>query len=124
MKLGIELPQACSKSQLKPIDAYEKMTRVAQEVERLGFHSLWLHDHLHLPNSRQPGDQMLFECWTSTAALARDTKQIRIGQLVTNNSFRHPALLAKMASTVDALSHGRLSLGVGAGWYEPEYLAY
>jgi F420-dependent oxidoreductase-like protein len=60
----------------------------------------------------------------STAALARDTSTIRIGQMVTCNSYRHPALLAKMASTVDILSHGRLTFGIGAGWYEHEYRAY
>ncbi len=60
----------------------------------------------------------------STAALARDTRTIRIGQMVTCNSYRHPALLAKMASTVDVLSHGRLNFGIVAGWYEHEYRAY
>src|SRR5258707_12881701 len=60
----------------------------------------------------------------STAALARDTSTIRIGQMVTCNSYRHPALLAKMASTVDVLSHGRLNFGLGAGWYGHEYRAY
>jgi F420-dependent oxidoreductase-like protein len=67
---------------------------------------------------------MTFECWISTAALARDTKRVRIGQIVTCNSYRNPALLAKMASTVDVLSHGRLDFGLGAGWYEHEYKAY
>ncbi|HEV2661303.1 MAG TPA: LLM class F420-dependent oxidoreductase, partial [Ktedonobacteraceae bacterium] len=65
-----------------------------------------------------------FECWTTTAALARDTKRIRIGQMVSCNGYRNPALLAKMASTVDVLSHGRLNFGIGAGWYEHEYRAY
>ena len=67
---------------------------------------------------------MTFECWTSTAALARDTTRVRLGQMVTCTSYRNPALLAKMASTVDALSHGRLDFGIGAGWYEEEYMAY
>lgn len=124
MKLSIELPQEWAEGRKGPIEAYEAMTHVAQEAERLDFHSVWLFDHMHSPASSRPTEQMIFECWTSSAALARDTKRIRIGQLVTNNSFRHPALLTKMASTVDVLSHGRLSLGIGAGWYEPEYLAY
>jgi len=60
----------------------------------------------------------------STAALARDTKRVRIGQMVTCNGYRNPALLAKMASTVDVMSHGRLDFGIGAGWFQHEYLAY
>lgn len=124
MKLGLELPQEWQRDHKEPIEAYEFMTQVALKAERSGFHSVWLFDHFHMPGSPQALDYPLFECWTSTAALARDTRRIRIGQLVTNNSFRHPSLLAKMASTVDVLSHGRLTLGIGAGWYEPEYLAY
>lgn len=105
-----------------PVEAYEAMTRVAQVAEEVGFASIWLFDHFH--TSPTPTQEVTFECWTSTAALARDTKRIRIGQLVTCNSYRNPALLAKMASTVDVLSHGRLMFGIGAGWYEHEYRAY
>lgn len=96
----------------EPEKAYEAMALVAQEAETLGYHSIWLYDHLH---TIPPTQNFTFECWTSTAALARDTKHIRIGQIVTCNSYRNPALLAKMASTVDALSHGRLTVGIGRG---------
>src|ERR1700682_139785 len=105
-----------------PIEAYEAMTRVAQEAEELNFHSIWLYDHFHTVPT--PTQEVTFECWTSTAALARDTKRVRIGQMVTCNGYRNPALLAKMASTVDVLSHGRLDFGIGAGWYEHEFRAY
>jgi F420-dependent oxidoreductase-like protein len=105
-----------------PVEAYEAMTRVAQEAETQGFSSVWLYDHFHTVPT--PLQEITFECWTSCAALARDTKRLRIGQMVTCNNYRNPALLAKMASTVDVLSHGRLVLGIGAGWYEHEYLAY
>jgi F420-dependent oxidoreductase-like protein len=105
-----------------PVEAYEAMSRVAQEAEAQGFRSLWLYDHFHTVPT--PMQEITFECWTGCAALARDTQRIRIGQMVTCNSYRNPALLAKMASTVDTLSHGRLELGIGAGWYENEYLAY
>jgi len=105
-----------------PVEAFEAMTRVAQEAENLGFNSVWLYDHFHtIP---VPSQEVTFECWMSTAALARDTKRVRIGQLVTCNGYRNPALLAKMASTVDVMSHGRLDFGVGAGWFEHEYRAY
>ncbi len=67
---------------------------------------------------------MTFECWTSSAALARDTRRVRIGQSVTCNSYRNPALLAKMAGTVDIHSHGRFTFGIGADWYEHEYKTY
>jgi F420-dependent oxidoreductase-like protein len=105
-----------------PVEAYETMTRVAQTAEEVGFASVWLVDHFHtIP---RPSQEVTFECWMSTAALARDTSTIRIGQMVTCNSYRHPALLAKMASTVDVISHGRLNFGIGAGWDEQEYHAY
>lgn len=105
-----------------PVQAYETMTRVAQTAEEVGFASVWLVDHFH--TTPHPSQEVTFECWTSTAALARDTSTIRVGQMVTCNSYRNPALLAKMASTVDVLAHGRLNFGIGAGWYEHEYRAY
>ena len=105
-----------------PVEQFETMSRVARTAERLGFDSIWLYDHFHTYHT--PVIETTFECWTSTAALARDTTRIRLGQMVTCNGYRNPALLAKMASTVDVLSHGRLDFGLGAGWYEHEYRAY
>ncbi len=125
LKFGLIVPQGWRMDLVgipDPVEAYETMTRVAQEAEALGFDSIWLFDHFHTVPT--PTQEVTFECWTSTAALARDTQRVHIGQMVTCNGYRNPALLAKMASTVDTLSHGRLDFGIGAGWYEHEYLAY
>src|ERR1700738_2840907 len=125
MKYGVSLPQGWMMDLVHikdPVEAYETMTRVAQTADESGYSSAWLVDHFH--TVPQPTQEVTFECWTTTAALARDTKRIRIGQMVSCNSYRNPALLAKMASTVDVLSHGRLNFGIGAGWYEHEYRAY
>jgi len=86
--------------------------------EALGFDSAWDCDHFIQP-SRPTGPY--FEAWTLLAGLAAVTERIRIGVLVTSNTFRHPALLAKEAVTVDHISNGRLEVGFGAGWYEPEH---
>ena len=125
VKFGVFVPQGWRMDLLDfsdPVEKYEAMTRVGQEAERLGFDSIWLYDHFH--TVPEPTLETVFECWTSVAGLARDTKTIRIGQMVTCNSYRNPALLAKIASTVDVMSHGRLIVGLGSGWYEHEYRAY
>jgi len=125
LKFGLLVPQGWTMDLARikdPVEAYETMTSVAQTADEVGFASAWLVDHFHtIPH---PTPEVTFECWVTTAALARDTRTIRIGQMVTCNGYRHPALLAKMASTVDVLSHGRLNFGIGAGWYEHEYRAY
>src|SRR2546426_5315602 len=105
-----------------PVEKYEIMSRCAKEAEQAGFDALFLYDHFHTVPT--PQLESVFECWTSLAALARDTSTIRLGQMVTCNSYRPPSLLAKMASCIDVMSRGRLILGIGAGWYQHEYEAY
>lgn len=89
-----------------------------QLFETLGFDSVWDCDHFVQP-SRPDGPYL--ESWTLLAALAARTERIRLGVLVSCNTFRHPALLAKQAVTVDQISGGRLELGLGAGWFQPEH---
>jgi F420-dependent oxidoreductase-like protein len=97
---------------------FDQLQDIILECENLGYHSIWLDDHLMF--KKMP----ILECWTSLAALSKITKKIRLGTMVTCNSYRNPALLAKMASTIDNISKGRLELGIGAGVQENEHISY
>jgi len=103
--------------------SYDAIRADAQQAEMDGFDSIWLADHLLYRNPGEP-TRGIWECWTMLAALAEATRRVEIGTLVLCNSFRNPAILAKMATAADEVSHGRLILGVGAGWNEPEYEAF
>lgn len=105
-----------------PVEQYEAMTDVARRADRGPWDSVWTFDHLH--TVPEPVAETTFEAWTVTATLARDTTRVNIGQMVTCNAYRQPSLLAKIASTVDVASHGRLYAGLGAGWSEHEWRAY
>jgi len=125
MKFGTFVPQGWRMDLVEiddPVEQYEAMTRVGKAAEQAGYDSIWVYDHFH--TTPTPEIETTFEAWTITAGLARDTSRIRIGQMVTCNGYRNPALLAKIASTVDVMSHGRAICGLGAGWYEHEWRAY
>jgi probable F420-dependent oxidoreductase len=102
---------------------YHAVRAIVRQAEADGFDSIWLADHLFY---RDPGERTrgVWECWTILAALAEATQRVEIGTLVLCSSLRNPAVLAKMATAADEVSSGRLILGVGAGWNEPEYEAF
>ena len=103
-RFGCQLPQEESD--------FEKLAKVAEDCERLGYDSIWAYDHL-APYWTQTGQA--YECLTLLAAIAQRTKNIKLGSLVTNVNLRNPALLAKITSSLDNLSDGRLILGLGTG---------
>ncbi len=125
VRFGVFVPQGwrLDLTEIKdPVAQYEAMTAVGRDAEKAGFDSIWVYDHFHTVPT--PEMETTFECWSITAGLARDTQSIKIGQMVTCNGYRNPALLAKIASTIDVMSAGRLLCGLGAGWYEHEWRAY
>jgi F420-dependent oxidoreductase-like protein len=125
LRFGVFAPQGW-KTELRSIDGAEaqwaKCREIALLAEELGYDSIWVYDHFH--NVPRPSHESVFECWTTMAALAEATSRIRLGQMVSCTSYRQPTLTAKITSSLDVISGGRLEWGVGAGWYWHEYEAY
>ena len=124
MKIGAIVPQGWigEYDGWDPLDAWRRTTAVATKADRLGFESIWLFDHFH--TVPEPTDEITFESFTSLSALAALTSRVRLGHIVICTAFRNPALTAKMISTMDSISGGRMDLGIGAGWKRDEWLAY
>jgi len=121
-KIGLFLPhfeQPWNGSTLR----WAEIAAMARRAEEAGFDSLWLPDHL-IYRFPQVHPQGAWDAWSLLAALAATTRTLEIGPLVACSSFRNPTLIAKMADTIDEISGGRLILGLGAGWHEPEYAAF
>ena len=121
MRIGIVLPIA--EEDFDPdVPSYALIREMAVGAEAAGFDSIWVYDHLLFRfDGRTTG---IHECWTILSAVAEATKRVELGTLVMCIGFRNAALLAKMAATLDHVSGGRLILGVGAGWHDPEYEAF
>ncbi len=124
MKLGVIVPQGWvgEYDGWEPLDAWRRTTEVARQADELGFESIWLFDHFH--TVPRPTDEITFESFTTLAALAAITERVRLGHIVICTAFRNPALTAKMISTMDTISGGRMELGIGAGWKKDEWDAY
>jgi alkanesulfonate monooxygenase SsuD/methylene tetrahydromethanopterin reductase-like flavin-dependent oxidoreductase (luciferase family) len=103
-------------------NAYSRLKYMAQKAEDLGYHSIWMSDHLHGMHESQATPR--FECWTLGTALAAVTERVKFGQLTMATPFRNPALTAKMAATLDNITGGRVILSIGAGWHFGEFKGY
>jgi F420-dependent oxidoreductase-like protein len=124
VNIGVIVPQGWTGEYkgFRAADAWARTRDVAWQAEALGFESIWLFDHFH--TVPRPTLEITFEAFTSLAALAAETRRVRLGHVVLCAAYRNPALTTKMISTLDAISDGRAELGLGAGWKRDEWLAY
>lgn len=117
LKVGVQLPE------IERLAPWSDLARMTTTAEALGYDSVWVGDHLLYRNAGET-PRGPWEAWTIMAALAAITERVQIGPLVACTSFHNPAMIAKKAATLDEVSGGRLILGLGAGWNEPEYAAF
>ena len=124
MKIGAMIPQGWRMDLhgIAPEKQWDTILKASKDIEDLNYESVWVYDHFHTVPS--PTQDPTFECWSLMAALSQVTEKVRIGQMCTCNSYRNPAYLTKVASTIDSMSGGRLEFAIGAGWYDQEYKAY
>ncbi len=123
MQFGLQINPYLNGPTGNPWDSVE---RVARATDASAFDSLWVYDHF-LYEGGYPGhphSEPVMECFTTLGAIAAITRRVRLGQLVLGVPYRNPAAMAKMATTLDQISHGRSILGLGAGWHKREYEAY
>ena len=122
-RLGYQIPNFTYPG-VGPAELFDVVARQAREADRSGFDTVLVMDHFYqLPMLGNPDDFML-ECYSLLSALARETSNVRLSALVTGNTYRVPAVLAKTVTTLDIVSNGRAQLGIGAGWFELEHDAF
>jgi alkanesulfonate monooxygenase SsuD/methylene tetrahydromethanopterin reductase-like flavin-dependent oxidoreductase (luciferase family) len=117
LKIGVQLPEA------ERLVRWTELLAMATRIEELGYDSIWIGDHLLYRTPGQP-PRAPWEAWSLLSALAAVTSRVELGPLVACTAFHNPAIVAKKAATIDEISGGRLILGLGAGWHEPEYRAF
>ena len=122
-RLGYQIPNFTYPG-VGPADLFDAVAYQAKEADTSGFDTVLVMDHFYqLPMLGDP-DAFMLECYTLLSALARETKTVRLSALVTGNTYRNPAVLAKTVTTLDIVSEGRAQLGIGAGWFELEHEAF
>jgi F420-dependent oxidoreductase-like protein len=124
MRIGVIVPQGWvgEYNGWNSSDAWARTRDVAWQAEALGFESIWLFDHFH--TVPRPTDEITLESFTTLSALTAETRRVRLGHVVLCAAYRNAALTAKMISTLDVISGGRIELGIGAGWKRDEWQAY
>ena len=124
MRFGLFVPQGwrLDLAGIAPAEQWQAMLAVANLAEQGPFESIWVYDHFH--TVPVPTQEATHEAWTLMAAFAAATSRVRLGQMCTCMGYRHPMYLAKVAATVDVISGGRAEMGIGAGWYQHEWVAY
>jgi len=125
IQVGLTLPQGWLDEfpTKDPNDYFSFTKEVALKAEKLGYAAAYVYDHfVPYPGNNRNGP--FLEAYTLLSAISSITTKLRIGQVVTCNSYRHPSMLAKITSTLDVISNGRLEFGIGAGWFEYEYNSY
>jgi alkanesulfonate monooxygenase SsuD/methylene tetrahydromethanopterin reductase-like flavin-dependent oxidoreductase (luciferase family) len=123
MRIGITLPLQDDDTPDGHTPTFAETLAFARQAESTGLDTIWVYDHLLFRFPGQP-EGAIRESWTTLTALAALVPRVELGTLVMCASFRNPALMAKMAATLDDLSGGRLILGLGSGWHDPEYAAF
>jgi F420-dependent oxidoreductase-like protein len=124
MRFGVFVPQGwrLDLTGIDPAAQWATMLDVARAADDSPFESIWVYDHFH--TVPVPTDEATHESWSLMAAFGAATSRVRLGQMCTCMGYRNPAYLAKVASTIDIVSGGRVEMGIGAGWYEHEWRAY
>ncbi|AZZ50653.1 LLM class F420-dependent oxidoreductase [Rathayibacter festucae] len=124
MRFGLFIPQGWRHDLvgIDPADQWRTMRDLAQHADAGPWESVWVYDHFH--TVPVVTEEATHEAWTLMAAFAAATSRVRLGQMCTCMSYRNPAHLAKIATTVDIVSGGRVEMGIGGGWYEHEWRAY
>ncbi len=124
MRFGTFIPQGWRFDlvDIEPADHWRVMATLAQQADDGPWESLWVYDHFH--TTPVPSQEATHEAWALMAAFAASTSRVRLGQMCTCMGYRNPAYLAKVAATIDAVSGGRVEMGIGGGWYEHEWRAY
>lgn len=122
-RLGYQIPNF-SYPGVGPSDLFEVIARQAREADASGFDTVLVMDHFYQLPFLGPHDAYMLECYALLSALARETSSVRLSALVTGNTYRNPAVLAKTVTTLDIVSGGRGQLGIGAGWFQLEHDAF